>query len=504
MPRSVAGPSLSLPRVMTRVLPLYRDFTRRPWVLCGAALSGQRQGLSAADRAFIRQCLGGRELPTQPAREGWLIVGRRGGKSAFAAVVAIYLACFRTYRLAPGERGVFMVIAADRRQARVVKRYIAGLLRDTPILAPLIANETKEAIELTNGITIEIHTASFRAVRGYTIVGAVCDEIAFWPVDDSANPDTEILNALRPAMATVPGALLLCISSPYARRGELWRAHREHFGKTGDALVWQADTRTMNPTVPQAEIDRAYAADPAVAAAEYGAEFRRDVESFVSREALNACTVPGRLELPPGATASRLVAFVDPAGGSGGDSMTLAIAAPARRGEIAGSTLVLLREVRSLFSPDAVVSEFASELKTYGLARVTGDRYAGEWPREAFRKRGIAYDVSELTKSELYRELLPLVNSGRVELLDHPRLLAQLGALERRTGHGGRDTIDHPAGAGSHDDVANAAAGALVMASSRSRGTRTVPLAALTSVPSRWNFDGTNRRHGWSSEGEGQ
>src|SRR5262249_36329059 len=65
---------------------------------------------------------------------------------------------------------------------------------------------------------IEVHTASFQAVRGYTLIGAVCDEIAFWRAEDSANPDTEILNGLRPGMATVSGAMLLCISSPYARR----------------------------------------------------------------------------------------------------------------------------------------------------------------------------------------------------------------------------------------------------------------------------------------------
>jgi hypothetical protein len=61
----------------------------------------------------------------------------------------------------------------------------------------------------------------------------------------------------------------------------------------------------------------------------------------------------------------------------------------------------------------------------------------------------------------LYAELLPLMNSGRVELLDQPRLLAQLASLERRTARSGRDTIDHPPGA--HDDVANAAAGAIAL-----------------------------------------
>ena len=58
-----------------------------------------------------------------------------------------------------------------------------------------------------------------------------------------------MINAIRPGMATIPGAMLLVRSSPYARRGALWDAHRRHFGKDGDPiLVWQAPTRTMNPT----------------------------------------------------------------------------------------------------------------------------------------------------------------------------------------------------------------------------------------------------------------
>ena len=62
----------------------------------------------------------------------------------------------------------------------------------------------------------------------------------------------------------------------------------------------------------------------------------------------------------------------------------------------------------------------------------------------------------------LYANALPLLNSRRVELLDHPRLQAQLLGLERRTARGGRDSIDHAGGG--HDDLANAACGALVAA----------------------------------------
>lgn len=46
---------------------------------------------------LLAQCTGRTAPPTAPAREGWVIVGRRGGKSLVAALVAVYLACFRDY-----------------------------------------------------------------------------------------------------------------------------------------------------------------------------------------------------------------------------------------------------------------------------------------------------------------------------------------------------------------------------------------------------------------------
>jgi hypothetical protein len=398
--------------------------------------------------------------PSAPSREAWVIVGRRGGKSRIAALLTVYAAAFRRYHLAPGERGVAMVIAADRRQARVVFRYVAALFDGCPMLAPLVAQRTNEALRLTNGIDVEIHTASFRSVRGYSIVCAILDEVAYWPTDESANPDQEIVAALKPGMASVPEALLIGISSPYARRGELWRAYERHHGRDGDrVLTWQADTRSMNPAIDPALIASAYEDDESRAAAEYGAQFRRDVEGFVSREAVMACIVLERRELPP-VSGVNCVAFVDPSGGSA-DSFTLAIAH--RHGE--RGVLDCIRERRPPFSPDAVVAEFAALLKSYAVTTVQGDRYAGEWPRERFRAHGIRYQPAKRPKSELYGALLPLLNAGRVELLDERRLVAQLLGLERRTARGGRDSIDHAPTA--HDDIANAVAGALALATER-------------------------------------
>ena len=417
---------------------------------------------------LYRQCTGRSEPPTAPQTEATLVVGRRGGKSFILALIAVYLATFRDWRphLAPGERGTVMVIATDRRQARTIFRYVAALLRGVPMLDALIERQTGDCIDLAGRISIEVHTASFRTVRGYTVVAALLDEMAFWRTEDSANPDAEIVAALRPAMATVPGAMLLCASSPYARRGELWRAYREHHGRDdAPVLVWKAPTQTMNPSVPQSVIDAAYERDPASAAAEYGSNFRRDIEAFLDREAIEACQRAGPPELPP-VPGTSYVAFVDPSGGSS-DSMTLAIGHRAPDGL---AVVDVVRERRPPFSPESVVEEFAALLKSYGVSKVTGDRYGGEWPRERFREHGVRYDPAAKVKSDLYLGLLAAVYSGRAEIPPQARLAEQLCALERRTSRGGRDSIDHAPGG--HDDLANAVAGLANLLAGRRRGLR--------------------------------
>jgi hypothetical protein len=463
--------------------PWFKDRTTwASWFVFLRALFGLP--LASHELPLFRQCTGRAAPPTAVAKEAWLVCGRRSGKSFMLALVAVFLGCFFNYRryLQAGERGTIMVIACDRRQARTTFRYIQALLRAVPMLNKLVVRETAEAFDLNNGVTIEVAVASFRSVRGYTILAALCDELAFWHTDDSANPDSEIIAAIRPAMATIPNAMLLCASSPYAQRGALFDAFKRHFGQddvnrkypeseqkvlTGDVrnnnaksaqkvrtdsvLVWRAPTRTMNPTVPQREIDEAIERDPARYTAEYLAEFRADVEAFVVREVVEACVVAGRFELPR-VDAIRYYGFTDPSGGSS-DSMTLAVA------HLQGDRVVLdaLRERRPPFSPDDVVAEFAAALKSYGISTVTGDRYAAEWPRERFRIHGVEFRVGDKPKSDLYRDLLPVLNSGRIELLDHHRLVGQLCSLERRTARGGKDSIDHPPG--SFDDVANAVAG---------------------------------------------
>lgn len=447
---------------LDRVLPgQFQGRNWAPWRVVLKALFGLP--LVGAEMDTFKALTGRSAAPTEPCSELWAVVGRRGGKSQVAALVAVYLATCRTYPLSRGERGVLPIIAADRRQARVVADYVKGILHSTPILKQLIVRELRESVELSTGVTIEIHTASFRRIRGYTVVSAICDEIAFWPTDEHASdPDVEILTALRPAMATIPDALLLCLSTPYARRGELYRSVEEHYGQDGDVLVVRADTRTMNPSVPKRIIRREFRRDPVKAMSEFGRDgeidFRADVSALLTEDAIRAVVPAGVRELPP--EQGRTVAHFDAATGSGADSAALAIAFEGRPARLA-----CIRRWRPPFDPAAVVAEAARLAKSFGLQRIQIDRYAPGLVQAMFREHDLFCQVSKLDTSAAFVELLGLVNSRGVRLLDVPELLSEVRRLERRSTSGGRDRVGHPPNA--HDDVAAAAAGALVAAEAR-------------------------------------
>jgi len=179
----------------------------RNWRIFLAALFGLP--INRFDTSLVELCTGRTVLPAGGFTEAWLVCGRRAGKSFILALVACYLSVFKDWKpyLAPGEVGTVKIIATDKKQAKVIYRYCRALLLEVPSIEELVTKETEEQIELTNGIVIEIQSASFRSVRGFTLIAALCDELAFWRSDETnANPDTEIISAIKPAMATIPGA----------------------------------------------------------------------------------------------------------------------------------------------------------------------------------------------------------------------------------------------------------------------------------------------------------
>jgi phage terminase large subunit-like protein len=186
--------------------------------------------MSESELQTFQACTGRTVAPVKQAREGWLCVGRRGGKSLSLAALAVFTACFSDFRqfIVPGENLRIPVLAADRYQAQTIIGYVRGMLA-IPMLKKMVVRDVSDSFELSNGVTIAIQTASFRGARGFSSPLVLCDELAFWHSEDSgsANPDTEIIRALRPSLGTIPNSMLICASSPYAKRGALHDAFKK-------------------------------------------------------------------------------------------------------------------------------------------------------------------------------------------------------------------------------------------------------------------------------------
>lgn len=415
---------------------------------------------------------GSRKPPSQRVRELWAIIGRRSGKSRMAAALAVFQACFVKHKLAAGERGMVLVLAASQEQARVVFGYAKAFLESSPVLRQEIADVTRSEIRLKNGITIAIHSNSFRTIRGRTLCGCIFDEVAMWRDESSAMPDIETYRSVLPALLTTKG-MLVGISTGYRRVGLLYQKHRDHFGQeNADTLVVQGGTQAFNGTIDAADMAAQIAADPVAAVSEWQGGFRDDLSTFLADELIDAAIDPGRpLELPPQENIV-YVAFVDAASGASdrADAYTIAI------GHREGGKLVVdvVRGVTGTYDPYAVTREFAELLRQYGIRSVTGDNYGARWVSQYWREAGFVYEKSPWPRSEIYLETMALFARRVVRLPDHQRMLRELRLLERSTTSGGKDAVDH--GRNGHDDFSNVACGVLRLLDARRAAEAEVPI----------------------------
>lgn len=435
--------------------------TWKTWLAVLKAAFGD--DLSEDELKAFQEVAGGRKPPGQKVRELWAIAGRGSGKSRMAAVIAVYLACFIEHDLDPGETGYVLCLAGTADQAEIVLNYAHAFLRSSPFLEAEISSTTSDEIRLRNGVTITVHVASFRHIRGKTLIGVVADEIAFWRDDSSANPDREVIRAAMPSLARANG-MLVAISSPYRKVGVLFERHRDYYGVDDDSvLVISGGTSTFNPTIDHDVIEKAHRDDPEAARSEWDAHFRADIRALFDDRVIDDAIDHSRpLELPP-RDGIRYYAFADASAGRH-DAFTICIGH--KEGELFVADVV--RGQRAPFDPRSVAREFAALAKAYGCRKIVGDAFAGEWVAEAFKSAGITYQTSKLTRSELYLEALPVFNQGAVSIPNHDRLSRELRLLERRVSRSGRDSVDHPSKG--TDDYGNALCGALYTARTGKKG----------------------------------
>jgi len=423
--------------------------------------------MSADEVAFFKSVSGDREPPRKKVSELWIVGGRRSGKDSIASLIVAYSAAFFTgqHKLRHGEKCCCLLLACDRVQSGIVAGYIKSYFANLEPLAAMVTRETVDGLELSNSVEVVVATNSYRSIRGFASLVDVLDECAFYLDETTARSDIATYNALRPSTVTVDG-MIIGISTPYKQSGLLYDKWKKHFGQNDDrVLVIQSPSRTLNPTLPAEIVEQALADDPVAAAAEWMAEWRSDIAGFVTQEILQACTDHNVAVRSP-QQGVRYFGFVDASSGSGKDSFATAVA-HAEKGDQA--VLDLAHERRPPFNPSSAIEEAANLLKSYRISSVQGDKYAANFVIEGFAKHGIRYTYSELDRSEVYLECLPLLTSGRAKLLDSKRMLSQFASLERRTLPTGKDRVDHPRGDRAHDDLSNSASGALALAGARSR-----------------------------------
>lgn len=433
----------------------------KPWITFLKAV----YGLPMSDQDLKRfHHHTGREEPRPGGYpEACCIVGCQSGKSVIASIVGTFEAM---QAVLSGQRNIFIpLVAQDLRGAqRALFGYVREVVKASPVLAHEVVRETAEGLELNGGVTLAVYPCRPASIRGIRAACVIIDELAFFISTDGRPTDVEMLRAARTRTATTGGKVLI-LSSPYASTGALYDLHRKNFGvEDSPTLIWQASAPEMNPTLPADYLTRMEADDFEAFQSEVLGEFRQGVSGLFDSETLESCVSRDVKERLPEAGV-RYTSFVDAASGSGKDAFTVGISH-----EQSGQyVLDCVRAWRPPFNPSSVIAEASELLKRYRISETTGDRYAPGFVNEGFRQNQIHYRQSERDRSAIYLELLPLVNAQQVLLLDRPDLLRELRGLERRRGTGGRDKVDHRSG--SHDDVANAAAGCLsLLAAQRAQG----------------------------------
>jgi hypothetical protein len=432
--------------------------------------------LDEREAQLFRDCTGRTRLPAGPVRDIINLTGRRGGKDRFLSAVGVWRAalCADWRRhMSAGEPAVVLLLGADRRQAMILRRYCEGLLE-----APRLRREVKRnvrgsdnVIEFRDGAMLEVGTNDARLIRGRSAIAVLGSECCHWKVDEAAaSSDEEVVGAATPSMAMCPdGGLLMLGSSVYRKRGYMYRRYRELHGNDddNDAICWFAPSSVMNPTLPASIIDKALRQDAPKARAEFENVWREDLSDFLPLDVIDAATDWNVSERPPlPGSGTKYTAWADAAGGTGKDSFALAVAHQEKDRTV---VLDLVRERKPRFVASAVVAEFAAILCQYRITEVWGDNFSGGFHADAWAQHKIKFRPAERNTSENYLALLPLLTQpGRIRLLHDHTLRQQLAGLERRAHSGDGESVSHAATQSAHDDVAAAAAGAMVLAASRS------------------------------------
>lgn len=422
-------------------------------------------------RKLCRELFG--KVDTIPARARAVFVvvaGARGGKSYLSALRLLHLALTVPLEsVAAGEQASAIIVAPDTRLARQTLRFIQGALEASPSLRSAVIAQTADSVTIRrpqDGRDVVIEalpaTRGGSALRGRTLVGALCDEACFLRDSDSVVNDVEIYRALSPRV--VPGGQLLMVSTPWGESGFVYEAHRDNWGKPKTCLVAHAPTTTLRPDqAPNVERERER--DPRNAEREFDAKFGSNDESLLDSADVQACVDVGRDSSTPERGSSYVMAF-DFAARQDSFAWGRASRRVIERHDAPPLDQIVIEEVHE-YRPkafaggrvdlDVVELDIASAAKASG-SRVLHDIYQADAWVPRLKARGIRCSEISMASSDQQRRasfLATIVRKHLLRLPDHPELIKQLKNLRVTRHAGGRLTVAAPRGRGKHDDLAD-------------------------------------------------
>lgn len=375
--------------------------------------------------------------------------GRRAGKSSTLCRIAVLEALFGAHAVPTGDVGIVGIVSVSRDEAASRLRTIRAILD----VLGVGYRERDQTIELTSRpVVFKVFAATLASVVGGTWIAAICDEVARWrDADSGANPATDVLASLRPALATQPNAKLFLSSSPLGTDD----AHATAFdtGETGFQVVAHAPTWVANPS-PETTEDacRALEPDERIFLREYGAEPQAGLLA-----AFDAAAIARAFEPRIAVRRSAPVVVFDPSSGRK-DSATWAALGWAR--DASGEAFVEVRELGGIegafwkqVSGDEMVSRVVAFCERHDVRDVHADQREAFMLASAFQKHGFRYVVHDWTatsKPVAVERVRTWLRDRQLGLPPHETLRRELLAFEERVTSSGALTFG-ARGTG-HDD----------------------------------------------------
>lgn len=409
-----------------------------------------------------------------------LICGRRSGKTLISAVISIYCAISNNWKtfLKKTPFATVLIMSHSREFSDEVLEVIRTLIESSHILSALINKDKKNTSStmnlkipwIINGnqiqysrVQIKVAAASSKTTRGVAACAILCDEIAYWQLDETMKEtDAKIMKAVRPAMKQFgEHGMLIKLSSPAIKRGVLYDEYKKD--RAGELpksyAVFKAPSWVMTPedVVPDNEFIEEYNLDPESFDVEYRGNFADSLSFFITPEYIDMSVLKKVAFMAPETENAKYTAAIDAA--YKGDRFTFSVTAYVN-GRLKQYMSKGWEGTKTKPVSSFEVAEFIRNVcKQFNIDEVAADQYSFQPLKEIFNTYGVTlkeYVFTPAFKKKIYWNLKKLIHSQQADLLDNEIQTRELKELIVEQGQSGNIKIGHPAGG--TDDFADSLA----------------------------------------------